>query len=171
MPFCGYYICWYANLWNIQVTKDVYWDQLLFCIEPNSYLMHQVICLIILSIGFYVGSSGYCKNLSAETLMTDKFTHPFVPCLLSHPNSFGSFSSSISFLRKQHYMHPSNKLHVLCFNRLWRWTNIVSLIYGVMAILCFEWITAAIKYKLMNMKSIVEHRIELLLKSRFKLVN
>ena len=39
-----------------------------------------------------------------------------------------------------------------------------------MAILCFEWITAAIKYKLMNMKSIVEHRIELLLKSRFKLV-
>ena len=72
----------------------------------------------------------------------------FVSCLLSHPSSLGSFSSSIYFLRKQHYMHPSNKLPVLCFNRLWRWTNIISLIYGVMAILCSELITIVIKYKL-----------------------
>ena len=45
------------------------------------------ICLIILPIGFYEGSSGYCKNLSIKTLITDN-----VSCLLSHPNSFGSIS-------------------------------------------------------------------------------
>ena len=70
--------------------------------------------------------------------MTDKFFHPFMLRLLSHPSSFGSFSSycSIYFLRKQHYMHPFNKLPVLCLN---------SYIYGVMAVLCFEWITTVIK--------------------------
>ena len=47
-----------------------------------------------------------------------KFIHPFVSCLLSHPSSFGSFSRSIYFLRKQHYLHPFNKLPVLCLNRL-----------------------------------------------------
>ena len=51
------------------------------------------------------------------------FIHPFVSCLLSHPSSFRSFSRSIYFLRKQHYMHLFNKLPVLCLNRLWRWTT------------------------------------------------
>ena len=90
IPFCGYYICWYANLWNISFTKDVYGDQLLLCVEPNScYLMHQ--CLLDNScLGVYGGLSGYCKTLSIEPLITDKFTHPFVSCLLWHPNSFGS---------------------------------------------------------------------------------
>ena len=69
------------------------------------------------------GSSGYSKKDPTETLITDKFIHPFVPCLLSYPSSFGSSSSSIYFLRKQHYMHPFNKLPVLCLNRLWRWTT------------------------------------------------
>ena len=90
----------YANLWNISFTKDVYWDQLLLCNEPNSCLMHQylldnsshgVLCRFI---------SGYCKKLSTETLITDKFTHPFMSRLLSHPNSFGSFSSTFFFFRE-----------------------------------------------------------------------
>ena len=82
-------------------------------------------CLIILPwcTTYIRGSSGYSKKLSTETLITDKFIHPFVSCLLSHPSSFGSSSSSIYFLRKQHYMHPFNKLPVLCLNRLWRWTT------------------------------------------------
>ena len=125
----------------LRPDSPLYWTKFLFNASVS-------ICLIILPLGFYVGSSGYCKKLSIETVITDKFTHPFVSCLLSHPNSFGSFSSSISFLRKQHYMHPSNKLPVLCFNRIWRWTNIVSKIYGVMSILCFERITTVIKNKL-----------------------
>ena len=144
---------------------ETFHSQRMFTETSFSFLLNQIlvqcisIFLIILPIGFYVGSSGYHKKLSIETLITDKFTHPFVSCLLSPPNSFRSFSSSISFLRKQHYVHPSNKLPILCFSRLWRWTNIVSLIYGVMATFCFDWcITAVIKYKLMNMKSIVEHR-------------
>ena len=82
-------------------------------------------CLIILPwCATYIrGSSGYSKKLPTETLRTDKFIHPFVSCLLSHPSSFGSFSRSIYFLRKQHYMHPFNKLPILCSNRLWRWTT------------------------------------------------
>ena len=39
-------------------------------------------------------------------------THPFELCLFSHPYSFGSFTSSIPFLRK-HDIHPSNKLPVM----------------------------------------------------------
>ena len=113
------------------LTGETFHSQRMFT-ETNSFVLNQIrvycisVCLIILPIGFYVGSSGYCKKLSIETLTTNKFTHPFVLCLLSHPNSFGSLSSSISFLRKQHYMHSCNKLSVLCFNRLWKWTNIVS---------------------------------------------
>ena len=42
-PFCGYYICWYANLWDISFTKDVDWDQLLLCIEPHSCLIQQIL--------------------------------------------------------------------------------------------------------------------------------
>ena len=124
ISFCGYYICWYANLWDISFTKDVDWDQLLVCIEPHSCLCISF-CLIILPwcTTYIRGSSGYSKKLSTETLRTDKFIHPFVSCLLSHPSSFGSFSRSIYFLRKQHYMHPFNKLPVLCLNRLWRWTT------------------------------------------------
>ena len=82
-------------------------------------------CLIILPwCATYIrGSSGYSKKLPTETLITDKFIHLFVSCLLSHSSSFGSSSSSIYFLRKQHYMHPFNKLPVLCLNRLWRWTT------------------------------------------------
>ena len=119
------YICWYANLWEISFTKDVDWNQLLLCIEPHSCSMHQFLldnCSIMYNL-HKRGSSGYSKKLSTETLITDKFIHPFVSCLLSHPSSFGSFSRSIYFLRKQHYMHPFNKLPVLCLNRLWRWTT------------------------------------------------
>ena len=134
---------------------ETFYSQRMFTETSFSSVLNQIlvkcnsICLIILPVGFYIGSSGYCKNLSIETVIETNSPIYFVSCLLSHPNSFGSFSSSISFLRKQHYMHPSNKLPVLCFNRLWRWTNIVSWIYGVMAILCFERITiTVIKYKL-----------------------
>ena len=82
-------------------------------------------CLIILPwcTTYITGSSWYSKKPSTETLITDKFIYPFVSCLLSRPSSFGSFSRSIYFLRKQHYMHPFNKLPVLCLNRLWRWTT------------------------------------------------
>ena len=31
--------------------------------------------------------------------------------------------AEIYFLRKQYYMHPFNKLPVLCLNRLWSWTT------------------------------------------------
>ena len=106
-------------------------------------------CLIILPwCATYIrGSSGYSKKLPTETLITDKFIHLFVSCLLSHSSSFGSSSSSIYFLRKQNYMHPFNKLPVLRLNRIWRWTtSSVTL----MAILCFERITTVIKYKLIT---------------------
>ena len=72
---------------------------------------------------FHKGSSGYSKKLPTETLITHKFIHQFVSCLLSHPSSFGTSSSSIYFLRKQHYMHPFRKIPVLCLNRLWRRTT------------------------------------------------
>ena len=126
IPFCGYYICWYANLWDISFTRDVDWDQLLLCIEPHSCLMQHQFLLDNSSMWcttYIRGSSGYSKKLSTETLITGKFIHTLVSCLLSHPSSFGSFSRSIYFLRIQHYMHPSNKLPVLCLNRLWRWTT------------------------------------------------
>ena len=80
-------------------------------------------CLIILPwcTTYIRGSSRYGEKLS---IITDKFIHRFVSCLLSHPSSFGSFSRRIYFLRKQHYMHPFNKLPILlCLNRLWRWTT------------------------------------------------
>ena len=126
IPFCGYYICWNVNLWDISFTNDVEWDQLLLCIEPHSCLMNQFLLdnsSMMYNWTYIRGSSGYSKKDPTETLITDKFIHPFVPCLLSHPSSFESSSSSIYFLRKQHYMHPFNKLPVLCLNRLWRWTT------------------------------------------------
>ena len=94
------------------------------------------------------GSSGYSKKLSTETLITDKFIYPFVSCLLSHPSSFGSFSRSIYFLRKQHYLHPFNKLPVLCLNRLWRWATSSDLWSDGHSL--FEWITTVIKFKLIT---------------------
>ena len=126
IPFCGYYICWNVNLWDISFTNDVEWDQLLLCIEPHSCLMNQFLLdnsSMMYNWTYIRGSSGYSKKDPTETLITDKFIKPFVPCLLSYPSSFGSSSSSIYFLRKQHYMHPFNKLLVLCLNRLWRWTT------------------------------------------------
>ena len=126
IPLCGYYICWYANLWDISFTNDVEWDQLLLCIEPHSCLMNQFLLdnsSMMYNWTYIRGSSGYSKKDPTETLITDKFIKPFVPCLLSYPSSFGSSSSSIYFLRKQHYMHPFIKLPVLCLNRLWRWTT------------------------------------------------
>ena len=122
---------------------------ILLCIEPHSCLMHQYLLdnsSHRVSCTTYVrGSSGHSKKLSSET---DKITTIHL-CLVW-------FASQLIwvlwlwclFLRKQHYMHPSNKLPVLCFNRLWRWTKIISSIYGVMAILWSEWITTVIKYKL-----------------------
>ena len=75
IPFCGYYICWYANLWDISFTKDVDWDQLLLCIEPHSCLMHQYLLdnsSHRVSCTTYIrGSSGHSKKLSSET---DKIT-------------------------------------------------------------------------------------------------
>ena len=122
IPFCGHLlIC--CNLWDISVTKDVDWDHLLLCIEPHSCLMHQsLLDNSSMMYNLHKGSSEYSEKLSTETL-TDKFIHPFVSSLLSHPSSLGSFSRSIHFLRKQHYMHSFNKLPVLCLNRLWRWTT------------------------------------------------
>ena len=129
--------------------SSLYWTTFL---PMHQYLLdnssHRVLCTTSIRV-----SSGSSRELSSETLITDKFTTIYLSCLLSHPNSFVSFSSRISFLRKQHYMHPSNKLPVLRFNRVWKWTNIISYIYvwlWVMAILCFEWITTlhVIKYKL-----------------------
>ena len=119
IPFCGYYIFWYANLWDISFTNDVERDQVLLCIEPHSCLMYQFSWCTT----FIRGSSGYSKKLPTETLITHKFIHQFVSCLLSHPSSFGTSSSSIYFLRKQHYMHPFRKIPVLCLNRLWRRTT------------------------------------------------
>ena len=43
----------------------------------SSVLSHISICLIILPIRFYVGSSGHCKKLSIQSLITDKFIYPF----------------------------------------------------------------------------------------------
>ena len=112
IPFCGHYICWYANLRDILFTKDVDWDQLLLCTGTTFLFNASVSAWKFFPCTTYIrGSSGYSKKLSP--VITDKFTHPFVSCLLWHPNSFGSFSSSISFLRKQHYMHLSNKLPAL----------------------------------------------------------
>ena len=153
IPFCGYYICWNVNLWDISFTNDVEWDQLLLCIEPHSCLMNQFLLdnsSMMYNWTYIRGSSGYSKKDPTETLITNKFIHPFVPCLLSYPSSFGSSSSSIYFLRKQHYMHPFTKLPVLLFKQALKVNNIVSYIYGVMAILCFEWITSVIKYKLIT---------------------
>ena len=102
-------------MWDVSFTNDVEWDQLLLCIEPHSCLMNQFLLdnsSMMYNWTYIRGSSGYSKKLPTETLITDKFIHPFVPCLLSHPSSFESSSSSIYFLRKQHYMHPFNKLPV-----------------------------------------------------------
>ena len=88
----------------------------------SSVLNHILsFCLIILPwcTTFIKGSSGYSKKLPTETLITLKFIHQFVSCLLSHPSSFETSSSSIYFLRKQHYMHPFRKIPVSCLNRLW----------------------------------------------------
>ena len=78
IPFCGYYICWYANLWDISFTKDVDWDQLLLCIEPHSCLMHQYLLDNssdrVLCTTYIRGSSGHSRKLSSETVITDKFT-------------------------------------------------------------------------------------------------
>ena len=78
IPFCGYYICWYANLWDISFTKDVDWDQLLLCIEPHSCLMHQYLLDNssdrVLSTTYTRGSSGHSRKVSSETVITDKFT-------------------------------------------------------------------------------------------------
>ena len=111
-------------MWDISFTNDVEWDQLLLCIELHSCLMHQFLLDNFPWCTTYIrGSSGYSKKLPTETLITDKFIHLFVLCLLSHSSSFGSSSSSIYFLRKQNYMHPFNKLPVLRLNRIWRWTT------------------------------------------------
>ena len=78
IPFCGYYICWYANLWDISFTKDVDWDQLLLCIEPHSCLMHQFLLdnssHRVLCTTYIRGASGHSKKLSSETLITNRFT-------------------------------------------------------------------------------------------------
>ena len=113
-------------MWDVSFTNDVEWDQLLLCIEPHSCLMNPFLLdnsSMMYNWTYIRGLSGYSKKLPTETLITDKFIHPFVPCLLSHLSSFESSSKSIYFLRKQHYMHPFNKLPVLCLNRLWRWTT------------------------------------------------
>ena len=158
IPFCGYYICWYDNLWDISFTMVVDWDQLLLCIEPHSCLMHQFLLdNSSMMYNLHKGSSGYSKKLSTETLITHKFIHQFMSCLLSHPSSFGSFSRSIHFLRKQHYMHPFNKLPVLCLTdfegeqhrQLDLWTDGHSLFW--MDNYCHQ-------MKINNKKSMVEHR-------------
>ena len=110
IPFCGYYICWYANLWDISFTKDVDWDQLLLCIEPHSCLIQQI--LLDNSSLMYNLHKGFIwiqlKALSRK--INNRQIHPsicFTFNLLSHPSSFGSFCSSIYFLRKQHHTHQS----------------------------------------------------------------
>ena len=79
----------------------------------------------------------FCTTLERNILthatniikITDKFTHQFVSCLLSHPNTFGSFSSSVVFLilwNSSICTTVTSLLPVLCFNRLWKGTNVVS---------------------------------------------
>ena len=139
IPFCGYYICWYANLWDISFTKDVDWDQLLLCIEPHSCLMHQylldnssdrVLCTTYIRV-----SSGHSRKLSSETVYNRQIhRHPFVSCLLSHANSFGSLSSSISFWGNSIIWTPL--------------TNVLSYVLTGFEGEQTSWITAAIKYEL-----------------------
>ena len=53
------------------LTGETFHSQRMFT-ETNSFVLNQIrvycisVCLIILPIGFYVGSSGYCKKLSIE---------------------------------------------------------------------------------------------------------
>ena len=126
IPFCGYNICWYANLWDISFKKDVDWErQLLLCIEPHSCLMHQF--LLDNSSMMYNLHKGFIliQEKALNKNINNRQIHPSscVMFVMSRPSSCGSFSRSIYFLRKQHYMHPFNKLPLLCLNRLWRWTT------------------------------------------------
>ena len=97
---------------------------ILLCIEPYSCLMHQYLLDTcnsshrVLCTTYIRGSFGHSKKALMRNIYNRQIHHhPSLSCLLSHSNSFGTFSSNISFLTKQHYMHPSNKLFVLCLRR------------------------------------------------------
>ena len=121
--FCIYHIPLAKVLYFLWCTIKGRVMTLQMAFTCNRQSLKQILPILPWCTTYKSGSSEYSKKLSTETLITDKFIHPFVSCLLSHPSSFGSFSRSIYFLRKQHYMHPFNKLPVLCLNRLWRWTT------------------------------------------------
>ena len=75
IPFCGHYICWYANLRDILFTKDVDWDQLLLCTGTTFLFNASVSAWKFFPCTTYIrGSSGYSKKLSP--VITDQFTHP-----------------------------------------------------------------------------------------------